>query len=69
MHCSSRRHLRPDPNFDSLIAAIYPNLDEYEAQEEEFIADINKSLNRKALTESVEKGISLSLSLTHASLL
>lgn len=74
VHCSSRRHLRPDPNFDALISAIYPNLDEYEAQEgshlkqdwfyaqayletESFIAGINRSLNRKALTESVEKGI------------
>ncbi|KAL6068660.1 E3 ubiquitin-protein ligase RING2 [Balamuthia mandrillaris] len=57
VHCSSRRHLRPDPNFDKLIAAIYPNLDEYEAQEASFIEDINKSLNRKALTDSVERGI------------
>jgi len=57
VHCSSRRHLRPDPNFDALIATVYPNLDEYEEQEEEFIADINKKLNRRSLTESVEKGI------------
>jgi E3 ubiquitin-protein ligase RNF1/2 len=57
VHCSSRRHLRPDPNFDALIATVYPNLDEYEAQEQEFIADINKRMNRKSLTDSVEKGL------------
>lgn len=32
-HCASRRSLRDDPNYDALIAAIYPDLDKYEAEE------------------------------------
>ncbi|XP_057420069.1 putative E3 ubiquitin-protein ligase RING1a [Lotus japonicus] len=32
-HCPSRRSLRDDPNFDALIAAVYPDLEEYEQEE------------------------------------
>ncbi|KAH9571748.1 hypothetical protein CY35_02G109800 [Sphagnum magellanicum] len=32
-HCASRRSLRDDPNFDNLVAALYPNLDQYEEEE------------------------------------
>ncbi|KAM1245445.1 hypothetical protein ACFX13_037509 [Malus domestica] len=32
-HCASRRSLRDDPNYDSLIAAIYPDIDKYEEEE------------------------------------
>ncbi|KAL5575380.1 hypothetical protein UlMin_017079 [Ulmus minor] len=32
-HCASRRSLRDDPNYDNLIAALYPNIDEYEKEE------------------------------------
>ncbi|KAK4741728.1 hypothetical protein SAY87_025316 [Trapa incisa] len=32
-HCASRRSLRDDPNFDSLIAALYPDIDKYEEEE------------------------------------
>ncbi|KAF3641414.1 putative E3 ubiquitin-protein ligase RING1a-like isoform X2 [Capsicum annuum] len=35
IHCASRRSLRDDPGFDSLIEAIYPDVEEYE--EEEFV--------------------------------
>jgi E3 ubiquitin-protein ligase RNF1/2 len=31
-HCASRRSLRDDPKFDNLVAAIYPNVDQYEAE-------------------------------------
>ncbi|CAM6043370.1 unnamed protein product [Sphagnum compactum] len=31
-HCASRRSLRDDPNFDNLVAALYPNLDQYEEE-------------------------------------
>jgi len=31
-HCASRRSLRDDPNFDALVAAIYPDLDKYEEE-------------------------------------
>ncbi|XVE88077.1 hypothetical protein DITRI_Ditri19aG0039700 [Diplodiscus trichospermus] len=32
-HCASRRSLRDDPNYDALIAALYPNIDKYEEEE------------------------------------
>ncbi|OIV92229.1 hypothetical protein TanjilG_31148 [Lupinus angustifolius] len=32
-HCASRRSLRDDPNFDTLIAALYPDIDKYEEEE------------------------------------
>lgn len=31
-HCASRRSLRDDPNYDALIAAIYPDIDKYEEE-------------------------------------
>lgn len=31
-HCASRRSLRDDPNYDALIAALYPDIDKYEAE-------------------------------------
>ncbi|KAJ0982925.1 hypothetical protein J5N97_011180 [Dioscorea zingiberensis] len=35
-HCASRRSLRDDPNYDNLIAALYPNIDKYEEEETAF---------------------------------
>ncbi|XP_038894852.1 putative E3 ubiquitin-protein ligase RING1a isoform X2 [Benincasa hispida] len=32
-HCASRRSLRDDPNYDSLIAALYPDIEKYEEDE------------------------------------
>jgi len=53
--CSSRRNLRPDPNFDALIRVLYPNLEQYEQQEESFIQQIN---NEYAIrSASVEEGM------------
>ncbi|BAT73709.1 hypothetical protein VIGAN_01122700 [Vigna angularis var. angularis] len=34
VHVPSRRSLREDPNFDKLIAALVPDIDKYEEQEE-----------------------------------
>lgn len=31
-HCASRRSLRDDPNYDNLIAALYPDIDKYEQE-------------------------------------
>jgi hypothetical protein len=42
--CSSRRSLRPDVNLDALIARIYPDLDSYEADEDSYIEQVNKTL-------------------------
>ncbi|CAK9234342.1 unnamed protein product [Sphagnum troendelagicum] len=41
-HCASRRSLRDDPKFDNLVAALYPNVDHYEAEIQENIADTFK---------------------------
>ncbi|RDX99307.1 putative E3 ubiquitin-protein ligase RING1a, partial [Mucuna pruriens] len=45
-HCSSRRSLRDDPNFDSLITILYPNIDEYEEEELALSDDVIESLQR-----------------------
>jgi len=55
--CSSRRHLRADPNFDGIIAQIYPDLDEFEAKEESMIEQINKKIMKTgSLSDSIELG-------------
>ncbi|XP_010686424.2 putative E3 ubiquitin-protein ligase RING1a [Beta vulgaris subsp. vulgaris] len=38
-HCASRRSLRDDPNYDALITAIYPDIDQYEEEELAFQED------------------------------
>lgn len=32
-HCASRRSLRDDPNYDALIAVLYPDIEKYEEEE------------------------------------
>jgi len=55
--CSSRRHLRPDLNFDGIIQQFYPNLDDYEAKEESVIEEITKNLMQSGtLIESITEG-------------
>ena len=53
----SKRSLRPDPNFDALIAKIYPSRDEYEAQQEKVLQSITKHHNQSALPNSIEEGL------------
>lgn len=31
-HCASRRSLRDDPNYDNIIAYLYPDIDKYEEE-------------------------------------
>lgn len=45
-HCASRRSLRDDPNYDALIAAIYPDIDKYEEEEMAFHEE-EKSRNKQ----------------------
>ncbi|KAH7675539.1 Zinc finger RING/FYVE/PHD-type protein [Dioscorea alata] len=45
-HCASRRSLRDDPNYDSLISALYPDIDKYEEEELAF-HDEEKTRNKK----------------------
>uniref|UniRef100_H2ZEA9 RING-type E3 ubiquitin transferase n=1 Tax=Ciona savignyi TaxID=51511 RepID=H2ZEA9_CIOSA len=53
----SRRSLRPDPNFDALIAKIYPSRDEYEAHQAKVLQSITRHHNQAALTASIEEGL------------
>lgn len=55
----SKRSLRPDPNFDLLIAKIYPSRDEYEAHQERQLAKLNKSHSSAALVNSINEGIKM----------
>ncbi|XP_024031056.1 putative E3 ubiquitin-protein ligase RING1a isoform X3 [Morus notabilis] len=48
-HCASRRSLRDDPNYDALIAALYPDIDKYEEEELAFQED-EKARNKQALS-------------------
>jgi len=53
----SRRSLRHDTNFESLINKVYPNLQEYEETEEKLIEDSNKLRTNNAFTESCKAGM------------
>jgi len=53
----SKRSLRRDPNFDSLIEKIYPDRDEYEAQQDAVLEKLNQHTNQQALTSSIEEGL------------
>lgn len=55
----SKRSLRPDPNFDMLIAKIYPSRDEYEAHQERVLANLSKSHSQSALLNSIEEGMKI----------
>ncbi|XP_077220512.1 putative E3 ubiquitin-protein ligase RING1a isoform X2 [Tasmannia lanceolata] len=45
-HCASRRSLRDDPNYDALIAALYPDIDNYEEEELAFYEE-EKTRNKQ----------------------
>uniref|UniRef100_A0A146M3B0 RING-type E3 ubiquitin transferase n=2 Tax=Lygus hesperus TaxID=30085 RepID=A0A146M3B0_LYGHE len=55
----SKRSLRPDPNFDLLIAKIYPSRDEYEAHQVRVLEKLNKSHSQAALMNSINEGIKI----------
>ena len=52
----SKRSLRADPNFDALIAKIYPSRDEYEHYQERVLAKLNKTCGQ-AFASSIEEGL------------
>ncbi|KAG5622545.1 hypothetical protein H5410_007763 [Solanum commersonii] len=45
-HCASRRSLRDDPNYDALIAFLYPDIDKFEEEEFAFHEE-EKALNKQ----------------------
>ncbi|PAN28031.1 hypothetical protein PAHAL_5G125900 [Panicum hallii] len=52
-HCASRRSLRDDPNYDALIAALYPDIDKYE--EEELAFNEQEKTRNKKIQETIEE--------------
>ncbi|KAH8870126.1 E3 ubiquitin-protein ligase [Schistosoma japonicum] len=55
----SKRSLRRDPNFDALIAKIYPSRQEYEAHQDKILARLNRQHLSSALTRSLEQQLGL----------
>lgn len=49
----SKRSLRPDPNFDMLIAKIHPSREEYDAHQAKLLADLQKASCGMSLEESL----------------
>uniref|UniRef100_A0ACD5VT84 Uncharacterized protein n=1 Tax=Avena sativa TaxID=4498 RepID=A0ACD5VT84_AVESA len=54
-HCASRRSLRDDPNYDALIATLYPDIDKYE--EEEFAFNEEEKTRNKKIQATIEETI------------
>lgn len=52
----SKRSLRADPNFDSLIAKIFPHREEYEAAQEKALERINRQCSAPAGTATQNHG-------------
>ncbi|KAI7729566.1 hypothetical protein M8C21_033945 [Ambrosia artemisiifolia] len=50
-HCASRRSLRDDPNYDALIAVLYPDIDKFEA--EEFAFEEEEKARNKQIQASI----------------
>lgn len=58
IHIPTRRSLRPDPTFDTLIQKIYGDLEELEEKVEKEIERMNKLKNmNNAYSESRKRGI------------
>ncbi|CAH8858454.1 unnamed protein product [Trichobilharzia szidati] len=55
----SKRSLRRDPNFDALIAKIYPSRQEYEAHQDKILARLNRQHLSAALTRSLEQQLGI----------
>ena len=55
--CPSKRNLRPDPVFDSIIASIYPDIEKAELAQELMVQEIIGSTNVSKLAEVALKGV------------
>ncbi|KAH0651130.1 putative E3 ubiquitin-protein ligase RING1a isoform X1 [Solanum tuberosum] len=51
IHCASRRSLRDDPGFDTLIEAIYPDVEKYEEEELVFLEE------ERAINDQIQASI------------
>ncbi|CAM8904093.1 unnamed protein product [Rhodiola kirilowii] len=54
-HCASRRSLRDDPNFDTLISLLYPDIDKYE--EELMLQELAFHEEEKARNKQIQASI------------
>lgn len=56
----SKRSLRRDPNFDALIAKIYPDREEYEAHQSKVLAKLNKhQFNGRGTNHEIAESVDL----------
>lgn len=62
----SRRSLRPDPNFDKLMAVIYPNRDDYEEQQEQMFSAITKHHSQQGFQACIEEGLKVQATTRHS---
>jgi len=46
----SKRSLRPDPNFDQLVAKIFPDREEYEEQQDKVLAILSKNHSQQLMS-------------------
>jgi len=46
----SKRSLRPDPNFDQLVAKIFPDREEYEEQQEKVLAILSRTHSQQLMS-------------------
>ncbi|XP_022179709.1 E3 ubiquitin-protein ligase RING2-like [Myzus persicae] len=53
----SKRCLRPDPNFDLLISALYPNREEFNAQRDKIMENLNQSQSQSNMVKSITEGL------------
>lgn len=54
---ASKRSLRPDPEFDQIIAEVYPSRNVFDQQQSELLEKMRLYGNPQALAASVEEGI------------
>lgn len=61
-HCPSRRSLRPDKRFDSLINSLFPSTEELEKQENELLFSDERKQSREQFSRRMEKRLAKQLS-------
>lgn len=55
--CPSRRALVPDPEFDAIIAHVYPDLAVYDQHQTQLMERLMSSTSTVALTDSINEGM------------
>eukprot|EP00041_Stephanoeca_diplocostata_P023148 m.562951 g.562951 ORF g.562951 m.562951 type:complete len:262 (+) comp22228_c1_seq1:76-861(+) len=55
--CPTMRSLRPDPEFDAIVAQVYPDLDEFDLSQVKTMETMAKYSNTSAYAVSVQEGM------------